>query len=263
MFNLIQNFLSNVLQTIVLRVSLIEISAVKNLLIRIFIKNYEIEFDDYPRRSHHEYKHFNDFFTREINPNKRPIDGNDDGLISPVDGKIVEFGKIKEGHLMQIKSMKYKLNGLLDGNDELTEKYDNGSYISIYLAPYNYHRVHAPIEGILKQAIMVPGEMNRVDINALSNIENLYIKNQRLMTELKGSVFNCIMIMVAARNVASMTYKNTNQNLKKGDEIGRFNLGSTVVVLLPNNVQIEWDQRVSIENNLKMGEKIAQLSKIR
>ena len=103
-----------------------------------------------------------------------------------MDGKIVEFGKIKEGHLMQIKSMKYKLNGLLDGNDELTEKYDNGSYISIYLAPYNYHRVHAPIEGILKQAIMVPGKMNRVDINALSNIENLYIKNQRLITELKG-----------------------------------------------------------------------------
>ena len=146
MFNLIQNFLSNVLQTIVLRISLIEINTVKNLLIRIFIKNYEIEFDDYPRRSHHEYKHFNDFFTREINPNKRPIDGNDDGLISPVDGKIVEFGKIKEGHLMQIKSKKYKLNGLLDGNDELIEKYDNGSYISIYLAPYNYHRVHAPIE---------------------------------------------------------------------------------------------------------------------
>ena len=164
---------------------------------------------------------------------------------------------------MQIKSMKYKLNGLLDGNDELTEKYDNGSYISIYLAPYNYHRVHAPIEGILKQAIMVPGEMNRVDINALSNIENLYIKNQRLITELKGSVINCIMIMVAARNVASMTYKNSNQNLKKGDEIGRFNLGSTVVVLLPNNTQIDWDERVSIENNLKMGEKIAQLSKIR
>ena len=160
MFNLIQNFLSNVLQTIVLRVSLIEISAVKNLLIRIFIKNYEIEIDDYPRRSHDEYKHFNDFFTREINPNKRPIDSNDDGLISPVDGKIVEFGKIKEGHLIQIKSVKYKLNGLLDGNDVLTEKYDNGSYISIYLAPYNYHRIHAPIEGILKQAIMVPGEMN-------------------------------------------------------------------------------------------------------
>ena len=180
-----------------------------------------------------------------------------------MDGKIVEFGKIKEGHLIQIKNMKYKLNGLLDGNDELTKKYDNGSYISIYLAPYNYHRVHAPIEGILKQAIMVPGEMNRVDINALSNIENLYIKNQRLITELKGSVFNCIMIMVAARNVASMTYKNSNQNLKKGDEIGRFNLGSTVVILLPNNTQIDWDQRVSIENNLKMGEKIAQLSKIR
>ena len=107
MFNLIQNFLSNVLQTIVLRVSLIEINTVKNILIRIFIKNYEIEFDDYPRRSHHEYKHFNDFFTREINPNKRPINGNDDGLISPVDGKIVEFGKREE--LLKKKGIFYKL----------------------------------------------------------------------------------------------------------------------------------------------------------
>ena len=263
MFNLIQNFLSDVLQTIVLRVSLIEISAVKNLLIRIFIKNYEIEFDDYPRRFHHEYKHFNDFFTREINPNKRPIDRNEDVLISPVDGQIVEFGKIREGQLMQIKAMKYSLIGLLDGNETLTEDYDNGSYISIYLAPFNYHRVHAPIEGVLKEADMVPGEMNRVGLDALSNIENLYIKNQRLITEFKGSMFNCIMIMVAAKNVASMTYKNTNENFKKGDEIGRFNLGSTVVVLLPNNTQTEWVQSVSIGNNLKMGEKIAQLSKIR
>ena len=120
MFNLIQNFLSNVLQTIVLRVSLIEISAVKNLLIQIFIKNYEIEFDDYPRRSHHEYKHFNDFFTREIDPSKRPIDDNHNSLISPVDGKMIEFGKIEEGRLFQIKGMHYKLNGLLDGNQTLT-----------------------------------------------------------------------------------------------------------------------------------------------
>lgn len=263
MFNLIQNFLSDLLQRTVIKVSLIEIKAIKNLLIRTFLKNYQIEMDDYPRKSHLDYKHFNDFFTREIDPRKRPIDDNHNSLVSPVDGKIVEFGKIEEGRLFQIKGMQYKLYGLLDGNETVTQNYENGSYISIYLAPYNYHRVHAPIKGDLKLANMVPGGMHRVDQNALSNIENLYIKNQRLITEFNDSLSNCIMIMVAARNVASITHKEINQNYEKGDEIGRFNLGSTVVVLLPNNVQAEWDHHVSIEKDVKMGEKIAQLSKIK
>ena len=138
MFNLIQNFLSDLLQRTVIKVSLIEINAIKNLLIRTFLKNYQIEIDDYPRKSHLDYKHFNDFFTREIDPSKRPIDDNHNSLISPVDGKIVEFGKIEEGRLFQIKGMHYKLYGLLDGNETLTQNYENGSYISIYLAPYNY-----------------------------------------------------------------------------------------------------------------------------
>lgn len=263
MFNLIQNFLSDLLQRTVIKVSLIEIKAIKNLLIRTFLKNYQIEIDDYPRKSHLDYKHFNDFFTREIDPRKRPIDDNHNSLVSPVDGKIVEFGKIEEGRLFQIKGMHYKLYGLLDGNQKLTQNYENGSYISIYLAPYNYHRVHAPIKGDLKLANMVPGEMHRVDQNALSNIENLYIKNQRLITEFNDSLSDCIMIMVAARNVASMTHKEINQNYAKGDEIGRFNLGSTVVVLLPNDVRVEWGHHVSIEKDVKMGEKIAQLSKIK
>ena len=263
MFNLIQNFLSDLLQRTVIKVSLIEIEAIKNLLIRLFMKNYQIEIDDYPRKSNQDYKHFNDFFTREIDPNKRPIDDDHNSLISPVDGNIVEFGKIEEGRLFQIKGMDYKLYGLLDGNETLTQNYQNGSYISIYLAPYNYHRVHAPIKGDLKLANMVPGEMHRVDLNALSTIENLYIKNQRLITEFNDSLSDCIMIMVAARNVASMTHKEINQNYKKGDEIGRFNLGSTVVILLPNDIQAEWSHHVSIEKDVKMGEKIAQLSKIK
>ena len=262
MFNLIQNYLSDLLQRTVIKVSLIEIKAIKNLLIRTFLKNYQIEMDDYPRKSHLDYKHFNDFFTREIDPRKRPIDDNHNSLVSPVDGKIVEFGNIEEGRLFQIKGMHYKLYGLLDGNQKLTQNYENGSYISIYLAPYNYHRVHAPIKGDLKMANMVPGEMHRVDQNALSNIENLYIKNQRLITEFNDSLSDCIMIMVAARNVASMTHKEINQNYAKGDEIGRFNLGSTVVVLLPNDVQAKWSHHVSNEKDVKMGEKIAQLSKI-
>ena len=107
MFNLIQNFLSDLLQRIVIKVSLIEINAIKNLLIRTFLKNYQIKIDDYPRKSHLDYKHFNDFFTREIDPSKRPIDDNHNSLISPVDGKIVEFGKRNE--LLQQKGVFYKL----------------------------------------------------------------------------------------------------------------------------------------------------------
>ena len=104
MFNLIQNFLSDLLQRTVIKVSLIEINVIKNLLIRTFLKNYQIEMDDYPRKSHLDYKHFNDFFTREIDPSKRPIDDNHNSLISPVDGKIVEFGKLKKADCFKLKA---------------------------------------------------------------------------------------------------------------------------------------------------------------
>ena len=263
--DLIKNLLSDILQRLILRISLVKLKVFKNLLIRLFIKKYKIDLSDYPRKSIQDYKDFNDFFTREIIHKRRPISGylDDSVIISPVDGKIVEFGKIEEGELIQIKEMGYDLLDLLDGDKKLTETYKNGSFISIYLAPYNYHRVHAPIDGSLEQSKMIPGEMNRVDINALSNIKNLYIKNQRLITEFKGSEFGCIMIMVAARNVASMTTRTHLKRFHKGEDVGTFNLGSTVVVLFPNDVEIKWGQDASIGNNVKMGEKIAQLSKIK
>jgi len=265
MTDLIKNLLSGILQSLILRISLVKLKVFKNLLIRLFIKKYKIDLSDHPRKSIQDYKDFNDFFTREIIHRRRPISGylDDSIIISPVDGKIVEFGNIEEGRLIQIKEMGYDLLGLLDGDIKLTETYKNGSFISIYLAPYNYHRVHAPIDGSLEQSKMIPGEMNRVDINALSNIENLYIKNQRLITEFKGSLFNCIMIMVAARNVASMTTRTHLKRFIKGQDVGTFNLGSTVVVLFPNDTKTKWSQNVSIENDIKMGEKIAKLSKIK
>ena len=263
MNNLIQVSLSNALQKMVLKVSLLKIGILKNTLIRMFIKHYEIDMNDYPRKSSHQYEHFNDFFTREILPDRRPIDRSENSLIAPTDGKIVEFGKIKVGKLIQIKGMEYELSGLLDNDEMLSLDYERGSFISIYLAPFNYHRIHAPLEGNLKEAIMVPGEMNRVDLKALSEIKSLYTKNQRLITKFEGPNFNCILIMVAARNVASMTYEIKTEAFKKGDEVGRFNLGSTVVVLLPNDTKIEWTPNVSFGNNVKVGEKIAQLSKIK
>jgi phosphatidylserine decarboxylase len=263
MNNLIQVSLSNALQKMVLKVSLLKIGFLKNILIRMFIKHYEIEMNDYPRKSSHQYKHFNDFFTREILPDKRPIDRSENSLIAPSDGKIVEFGKIEEGRLIQIKGMEYELSGLLNNDEMLSLNYERGSFISIYLAPFNYHRIHAPLEGNLEQAIMVPGEMNRVDLKALSDIESLYTKNQRLIAKFEGPIFDCILIMVAARNVASMTYEMKTEAFKKGDEVGRFNLGSTVVILLPNETEIEWTPNVSFGNNVKVGEKIAQLSKIK
>ncbi|MBQ09795.1 MAG: archaetidylserine decarboxylase [Gammaproteobacteria bacterium] len=263
MSNLIQSFLGNALQKMVLKVSLLEAGIIKNLLIQLFIKNYKIDMSDYPRMSCHEYKHFNDFFTREIHSNKRVIDASENGLISPVDGKVIEFGRIDEGKLIQIKGMEYELFGLLDNNEMLARNYEKGAFISIYLAPFNYHRVHAPLKGRLKQATMVPGEMNRVDLKALSDIENLYTKNQRLIAEFNDSRSDCILIMIAARNVASMTYKNQIKDFSKGDEVGRFNLGSTVVVLLPNDIETKWNQRVSSGNDVKVGEKIALLSKIK
>jgi len=224
--------------------------------------HYQIQLNECSRKNINEYKSFNDFFTRELSLNNRPIAENVKLIISPVDGTVAQFGSIKSGQLMQVKGTNYRLDEFLNHHEHLIKIYENGYFMSIYLAPYNYHRVHLPCEGTLVSAEMVSGKTHRVDQKALKTIKNLYVENQRLISNFESNIFNFSLIMVAALNVSSMSITKKNHGTKlyeKAEEYGRLNLGSTVVILFPESAELDWSTSITIGQKVKFGECIAKV----
>ena len=255
-------WLKTIIHELVLKATRTRILFIKNLMIKLFMRHYQIKLNEYSRTSISEYKSFNDFFTRELSLNNRPIDESAKTIISPVDGTVAEFGSIKLGKLIQVKGIDYRLDEFLNHQEHLIKIFENGFFISIYLAPYNYHRVHLPYEGTLVDSEMVPGTTHRVDQEALRTIKNLYIENQRLVSNFENNIFNFSLIMVAALNVSSMsiTPKNSGSKFyKKAEEYGRFNLGSTVVLLFPESVKLDWSTAITVGQKVKFGECIAKV----
>ena len=231
-------------------------------MIKYFMHHYQIQLNECSRKNINEYKSFNDFFTRELSLNNRPIAENVKLIISPVDGTVAQFGSIKLGQLMQVKGTNYRLDEFLNHHEHLIKIYENGYFMSIYLAPYNYHRVHLPCEGTLVSAEMVSGKTHRVDQKALKTIKNLYVENQRLISNFESNIFNFSLIMVAALNVSSMSITKKNHGTKfykKAEEFGRFNLGSTVVILFPESAELDWSTSITIGQKVKFGECIAKV----
>ena len=251
-----------IIHELVLKVTRTRIVFIKNLMIKYFIHHYQIQLNECSRKNINEYKSFNDFFTRELSLNNRPIAENAKLIISPVDGTVAQFGSIKLGQLMQVKGINYRLDEFLNHHEHLIKIYEKGYFMSIYLAPYNYHRVHLPYEGTLVSAEMVSGKTHRVDQKALKTIKNLYVENQRLISNFESNIFNFSLIMVAALNVSSMSITKKNHGTKfykKAEEYGRFNLGSTVVILFPESAELDWSTSIRIGQNVKFGECIAKV----
>ncbi len=255
------------------RLARIKQPTIKNLAIRIFMKATGATLDDAARKRIDDYDSLLDFFTRELEVDARPIvDQNDDNvIISPVDGTVAHVGDIISGQLFQIKDYAYALDDLV-GTDYATA-YQNGQATTIYLAPYNYHRIHQPMTGKLVRARYIPGELNSVSITLLDQIAGLFAKNERVVMEFEtfdgGSRF--LMVLVGAVNVGSIetvfhgeicpnNYKASidldakGQTLNKGGELGRFNLGSTIIFITPK-AHHTW--QLSDRQSVKMGQIMA------
>jgi len=235
-------------------------------LIGQFIRRYKIDLSEFQREAKEDYSTFNDFFTREIKSELRPILGPKNAVISPVDGIIVAYGSIDGDTIIQLKNSDYSLHRLVNENEKLKAEYMNGYFATIYLAPNNYHRVHMPLDGTLKNSKLIPGKIFPVNQNSLKKITNLYIKNQRLINVFDNPISPFILILVAALNVSSITTSwqsrlgNNEKLISKGEEMGRFNLGSTVLLLFPETSQLQWLDTLKVGENLKMGEIIAKIS---
>lgn len=247
-------------------------------LIEIFIKQYKVNMAEAERPLASDYATFNEFFTRPLKPGLRPICSEEHALIHPVDGAISQYGKIQEQQIFQAKGHNYSTTAIIGGNADQAKQFDHGQFMTIYLAPKDYHRIHMPVTGTLTDMFFVPGELFSVNPLTAENVPGLFARNERVVALFDTEYGKMAMILVGATIVASIetvwagtvapgiskrvVHKQYNDlaepiTLQKGDEMGRFKLGSTVVMLFESDM-VEFTPTVSGETT-RMGEKSGKL----
>ena len=243
----------------------------KNWGIDFFCRLYSVKLDEALIEDPHAYPTFNSFFTRALKAGARPIDSTPDAIISPADGTIAQFGQIHQQQLLQAKGMYFNLTSLLGGQTETASLFENGHYATIYLAPHNYHRVHMPCAGKLKHSIYIPGKLFSVNRMTSQLIPNLYARNERLVLVFDTASGPLAVILVGALIVGSMQTVWMDKPirsphidvsmpahevfLEKGAELGRFLLGSTVVLLLPPR-PLTWAPTTSVTATILTGQSL-------
>ena len=222
---------------------------IKDQLIDAFIRAYDVDMTDAARKRAAEFASFNDFFTRELAPGVRPLPDTRNALLSPCDGTVSQAGDIAGDTLLQAKGKTYSLARLL-GDAGWARTFDGGEFVTIYLAPRDYHRVHAPCGGVVKRSIAIPGALFSVNAATEGGLDSLFCRNERLVIELETAHGRIAVVMVGALIVASIetTFGAARSPyiariehphdfaIEAGAELGRFLLGSTVIVLVPRGV---------------------------
>ena len=235
-----------------------------------FVKRYGVNMSEAANPDITSYATFNDFFTRPLHKDARPLSNAD--FICPVDGAISQLGDIKTDQIFQAKGHQYSTTALVGGDKVLADQFENGSFACIYLSPKDYHRIHMPCDGTLKNMIYVPGDLFSVNPTTAQGVSGLFARNERVVCEFESAKGPFVMVLVGATIVGSMatvwhglvnpprtksirswSYDNQNINLKQGDEMGKFLLGSTVVMLFPKE-SLQFDSEWAAEKPVKLGE---------
>ncbi len=240
---------------------------VKRAIIRSFAKAYGITLEDYERESLNAYDSFNDFFTRELKADARDLDTTEGGILSPADGLISQLGAIDKHNVLQAKGRHYDIGQLLADNDD-GNYFKDGSFATVYLAPSNYHRVHMPFDGTLVETRYIPGSLFSVNTVTAANIPDLFARNERLVCVFDTDFGRAAVVMVGAMIVAGIETVATGKiertpniqlqkhelSLKKGEELGRFYLGSTAIVVLPKAAKTTWQSDLTAGSTVQMGQ---------
>lgn len=248
---------------------------VKNSTIKLLTKMYGINVDEALEEDIDFYPHFNAFFTRALKPEARPIDSDKNAWASPVDGVITQSLSIDGNRLVQAKKHDYTVEALVGGDIEYAKNFTNGDAAVIYLSPKDYHRIHTPADGKLISMTYVPGDLFAVNPATVRCVEGLFARNERLVVRFENQYGPFCIVFVGAIFVGSMEtvwegkitpdyepnlrhwdYSTQDLHYQKGDEIGRFNMGSTVVLLTPEGVMPELGQ-IEANTPIKVGAKLA------
>ncbi len=253
--------------------------AVKNFLIRQFVNAYKVNIEEIAAPVPEGFETFNAFFTRDLGRGARPIDTAPHAIVSPVDGTVSAASVIEGGMLIQAKGIRYGMDDLLATDLPEAAAYANGRFATIYLAPYNYHRVHAPLSGTLRAARYVPGDLYSVNATTVSHLPGLFTRNERLICHFTTDNGPYALIFVGALSVGNISTPWTGEikpkkrgvvvdcnlsasvhptRVDKGDLLGWFNMGSTVIMLLPDGAG-EWSESLVSGATLRMGEAVGTL----
>jgi len=241
--------------------------------IRWFVGRYGVDMNEAANPDIAAYKTFNDFFTRPLKAGARPLAAAD--FLCPVDGAISQFGAIERDQIFQAKGHRYSTAALVGGDRELAARFENGSFATLYLSPRDYHRIHMPCDGRLTRMIYVPGALFSVNPTTARGVPGLFARNERVVCVFETAQGPFVLTLVGATIVGSMAtvwhgvvnpprpgvlrewrYDDQNVVLKKGDEMGRFLLGSTVVMLFPKDV-IAFNPDWAPARAIRMGEAMA------
>lgn len=268
----------HLLTRLVWRIARIRNERVKNFLITQFIDAFDVATDEVALPIPSGFASFNDFFIRELEPGARPIDGSDATIVSPVDGTVSVATAIRSGQIFQAKGIDYSLQDLLSTDVDEAVPYINGSFATIYLAPYNYHRIHAPLAGELVAARYIPGDLFSVNQATVARVDGLFRRNERLVMHFKTAFGPAAVVFVGALNVGSISTPWSGEirpvkhgvveaislpdaptTVEKGELLGWFNMGSTVILLLPEGAS-EWHKTLKPGQLVRMGESIGTRS---
>jgi phosphatidylserine decarboxylase len=253
--------------------------AFKNTLIKLFVRGFEPDMSDAVETDPTAYGSFNEFFTRALRDGTRPLDHDPRALVSPVDGTVSEAGPLTADRLLQAKGHEYTLRALLADNPAWERTFAGGSFATIYLAPYNYHRIHMALPGELRECFYVPGRLFSVNRTTAQLVPGLFARNERVFCGFDAGGLPWGIVLVGALNVGSMatvwhgdvtprkhrevtalpvTGERAPVALAKGAEMARFNMGSTVILLLPPGA-VQWAATLTAGRTLRMGERIGTL----
>ena len=252
--------------------------AVTHFVIKVFAKKYNVDMSEAKKENFSDYESFNQFFIRELKDDARKINENPTALCLPADGRVSQIGHIDDDRLLQAKGHFFSLSDLLAGDEELVNTFKNGEFATIYLSPRDYHRVHMPCDATLRKMIYVPGDLFSVNPFLAEHVPNLFARNERVICVFDTAFGPMVQILVGATITASMstvwagvinpprtgevkvwTYQGDSAiKLTKGQEMGAFQLGSTVINLfLANSVTLA--EHLEVDVPVRMGEILATM----
>jgi phosphatidylserine decarboxylase len=256
------------------RVASWEGGAATTRIIRWFVQRYGVDMSEAANPDIAAYRSFNEFFTRPLKPGARPLAVAD--LICPVDGAVSQFGDVRQGQIFQAKGHEYSATALVGGDAALAQTFENGSFATLYLSPKDYHRIHMPCDGRLVRMVHVPGDLFSVNPVTARGVPGLFARNERVVCVFEGAHGPWVLVLVGATIVGSMAtvwhgmvnpprpgqvrewrYGDGEPvELRQGQEMGRFLLGSTVVMLFPQR-GLKWNPAWKPLQFIKLGEPMA------
>ena len=262
------------LSRLIARVAESKMPWLKNRLIERAIAAFDINIDEAASSDLDDYENFNSFFTRALKEGARPIDQDSDALISPADGAVSQAGPITQQRIIQAKGSDYSASRLL-GDSEEAKRYTDGAFTTIYLSPKDYHRVHMPIAGTLMSTRYIPGDLFSVNDKTAQALPGLFARNERLVCQFDSELGQFALVFVGAMLVAGIEtvwggfetpgrgavrnadFSGRGLRFDKGEEIGRFKFGSTVILMFQKD-KIDWQDSFIPQAAVQMGEKIAE-----